>query len=160
VVAVDGDHDWRNLTLALGRPDLAERTDLRTATGRVDRRGEVNAAVQQWIADRDPAQAAGVLQAHGVPAAAAVHVGDLLGDPQLRHRRAFGELHQPGWEKPLTVDAGVALFEEIPAPTPRPAPRMAQHTRQLCATLLGLTDAEIDNLVNDGVLELAPESNR
>jgi hypothetical protein len=37
---------------------------------------------------------------------------------------------------------------------------MAQHTRQLCATLLGLTDAEIDNLVNDGVLELAPESNR
>ena len=41
------------------------------------------------------------LQAAGVAAGAATHVADLLNDPQLRHRHAFGQLPQPGWEEPL-----------------------------------------------------------
>jgi crotonobetainyl-CoA:carnitine CoA-transferase CaiB-like acyl-CoA transferase len=38
-----------------------------------------------------------------------------------------------------------------------PAPVMGQHTRSVCQTILELSDAEIGQLAQDGVLELAEE---
>jgi crotonobetainyl-CoA:carnitine CoA-transferase CaiB-like acyl-CoA transferase len=38
-------------------------------------------------------------------------------------------------------------------PTIEAAPASAAHTREICTTLLGLTDAEIDALIEAGVLE-------
>jgi hypothetical protein len=55
----------------------------------------------------------------------------------------------------LTVETGVALFDAIAAPMLNSAPAMAQDTRLVCRTVLGLGDAEIDRLALDGVLELA-----
>jgi crotonobetainyl-CoA:carnitine CoA-transferase CaiB-like acyl-CoA transferase len=53
------------------------------------------------------------------------------------------------------VETGIALFDAIAPPVLNPAPVMAQHTRSVCQTILELTDAEIDQLAQDGVLELA-----
>ena len=45
---------------------------------------------------------------------------------------------------------------DTPAPPAlNPAPVMAQHTRSLCQSILELSDADIDQLAEDGVLELA-----
>lgn len=154
-VRVDGDTDWINLTKAISRPDLAQRTDLATAEGRVAAREELDRAIQEWAASLSAQDAAAQLQAVGVAAGAAAHVRDLLDDPQLRHRQAFGELPQPGWDKPLTVETGIALFESIAPPALHPAPVMAADTRSLCRTLLDLSDTDIDKLAEDGVLELA-----
>jgi crotonobetainyl-CoA:carnitine CoA-transferase CaiB-like acyl-CoA transferase len=157
VVAVDGDTDWINLAKLIGRDDLAHRPDLNTPSGRVTAREEVDRAVEAWTATLSAQDAAAQLQAAGVAAGAATHVADLLNDPQLRHRHAFGQLPQPGWEEPLTVETGIALFDAIAVPRLNPAPVMAQDTRSVCRTVLELGDAEIDKLAADGVLELAGE---
>jgi crotonobetainyl-CoA:carnitine CoA-transferase CaiB-like acyl-CoA transferase len=154
VVAVAGDADWTNLAKAMGRSDLADRPDLATASGRVAARAEVDGALQEWTLPLTPLDAATQLQAAGVAAGAAAHVSDLLDDPQLRHRHAFGELPQPGWKNPHVVETGIALFDGIAAPALNPAPTMAQQTRSICRNVLQLSDSDIAQLAEDGILEL------
>ncbi|KBZ61136.1 CoA transferase [Mycobacterium marseillense] len=157
-VTVDGDADWLNLAAAIGRDDLAQRADLSTADGRLAHREELDRAVEQWAMPLDPQDAAAQLQAVGVAAGAAAHVKDLLDDPQLAHRHALGQLRQPGWDEPLTVETGIALFDAIAPPQLNPAPVMAQDTRSVCHAVLKLSDTEIDQLAREGVLELSDES--
>jgi crotonobetainyl-CoA:carnitine CoA-transferase CaiB-like acyl-CoA transferase len=155
VVAVNDDTDWIKLAKLIGRDDLAHRSDLSTADGRLAHREELDRAVEAWSTPLEPHDAAAQLQGVGIAAGAAAHVKDLLDNPQLAHRHALGQLPQPGWDEPLTVEAGIALFDAIAPPALNPAPVMAQHTRGVCQTILGLSDAEIDQLTEDGVLELA-----
>ena len=89
-VAVDGDTDWIKLATAIGRNDLAYRSDLSTADGRLAHREELDRAVEAWATLLESHDAAAQLQAVGVAAGAAAHVKDLLDDPQLAHRHALG----------------------------------------------------------------------
>ncbi|MBJ7337135.1 CoA transferase [Mycolicibacterium sp.] len=156
-MTVDGDTDWIRLANTIGRSDLADRPDLATPNGRIDHRDEIDRAVEEWSISLDPRDAAARLQAAGVAAGAAAHVKDLLDDPQLVHRHAFTRLPQPGWDDPLTVETGIALFDAIETPQMNPAPVMAQDTRTVCRTILKLDDAAIDQLARDGVLALPQE---
>jgi crotonobetainyl-CoA:carnitine CoA-transferase CaiB-like acyl-CoA transferase len=153
-VTVEDDEQWRNLATAIGRDDLGANPDYATAAGRVRHREVLDAAVQQWITPLTPREAQNRLQAGGVPAGAATHVKDLLDDPHLRARRQLGQQNQPGYPAPLTVTTGPALFENIPQPELKPAPLMAADTRDVCHTLLGMSDEEIDHLHAAGVLDL------
>ncbi|MGO9151892.1 CaiB/BaiF CoA transferase family protein [Mycobacterium sp.] len=153
-VTVQGDADWANLAEVVGRPGLADKPEYATAAARVARRDELDALLRDWIAPLTPRQAQERLQAGGVAAGAAVHVKDLLAEPHLVARRRLGELAQPGYEQPLEVFMGPALFENIPEPELRPAPAMAADTRDICRSLLGMSDTEIDELAAAGVLEL------
>lgn len=154
-VTVQGDDDWANLAKVIGRPDLADKPEYATAAGRVARRDELDTLLQEWIEPLTPREAQERLQAGGVAAGAAAHVKDLLTEPHLLARHQLGELSQPGHEKPLEVFMGPALFENIPEPLLRPAPAMASDTRDICRSLLEMSEAEVDELVAAGVLELS-----
>lgn len=153
-VTVQGDDDWTKLTNAIGRPDLADKREYATAAGRVANREQLDALLQDWIAPLTPREAQERLQEGGVAAGAAVHVKDLLTEPHLTARNRLGELSQPGYNEPLEVFLGPAMFENIPEPDLRPAPTMGADTREACRNLLGMSDAEIDKLVAAGVLEV------
>jgi crotonobetainyl-CoA:carnitine CoA-transferase CaiB-like acyl-CoA transferase len=153
-VTVQGDDDWVNLAKAIGRPELADKPEYATAADRVARRAELDALLQEWIAPLTPREVQERLQAAGVAAGAAVHVKDLLTEPHLAARHQLGELSQPGHEEPLEAFMGPALFENIPEPVLRAAPAMAADTRDICSRLLEMPDAEFDELLAAGVLEL------
>ncbi|MET0703168.1 MAG: CoA transferase [Mycobacterium sp.] len=159
VVAVDTDDAWASLTELLGAAELASRPELKTAAGRVEHRGEIDQAVQTWIQPLEPREAAARLQARGIAAGAAEHVRDLLNDPQLIARAQFGELSQPGYSSPISVEAGPALFDAIAVPELRATPLMGQDTYQVCSDVLGFSDSQIDELASAGVIELREASN-
>jgi crotonobetainyl-CoA:carnitine CoA-transferase CaiB-like acyl-CoA transferase len=152
VIDVDGDDDWRRLANAIERPDLGAQA-LGTAAGRVAHRAELGAALAAWTSSLTKQEAAERLQSVGVAAGAAQHVMDLIGDPHLRARQQFTELPQPGLPAPVITESGPALFDSLPPPVPRPAPMMAEHTREICRELLGLNESEINELIGAGVLE-------
>jgi crotonobetainyl-CoA:carnitine CoA-transferase CaiB-like acyl-CoA transferase len=153
-VTVDGDDDWANLAKVIGRPELADKADYATAADRAAHRDELDALLQEWIAPLTPREAQERLQAGCVAAGAAVHVKDLLTEAHLAARHQLGELPQPGYDGPLEVTMGPALFESLPEPQLRPAPAMAENTREVCHQLLDMSDADIDELVAAGVLEV------
>ena len=93
-----------------------------------------------------------MLQAAGVPAGFMQRADEYEDDPQLQARDFFRVLEQPGLE-PMTVDNAPFRSERIPEPACGRAPELGEHTREVCAELLGMSAAEVDRLIASGVLE-------
>jgi len=76
---------------------------------------------------------------------------DLLSDPQLAHRGHFQQLpHTHLGELPFDR-AGFRLSEH-PGGFDRAAPDLGEHSLELLRELLGLSDAAIERLQEDGVV--------
>nr|WP_232295586.1 CoA transferase [Parafrankia sp. EUN1f] len=152
VVDVRGDEHWARLTTVLGRPELAVG-ELASAGGRRARWAEVEELIARWTAQCTPAQVTAILQEAGVPAGAMVRLPEELTDPQLVARQSFRTLEHPLLSRPVPANARIARFSTIADPPLRPAPVPGEHTREICRTLLGLTEDEIDRLAAAGVLQ-------
>jgi crotonobetainyl-CoA:carnitine CoA-transferase CaiB-like acyl-CoA transferase len=151
VVAVSGDAMWPRLAKLLGRVDWAADASLKTANGRRRIESEIEAAITQWTSTRTPDAAMAELQGIGVAAGVARLPIDLLSDPQLGARgfiqeidRAFiGKHPQPSLpfregEQPLAIRT---------AP-----PTLGEHNHEILSGLLGLSEAEIDQLTRDRII--------
>ena len=92
------------------------------------------------------------LQAAGVPAAMMMRPDDHEADPHLRARGIGTELDQPGLGV-VRMEQGPFRSRAIPPVRITPAPEHGEHTREICATVLGLEEREIDALFAAGVLE-------
>jgi crotonobetainyl-CoA:carnitine CoA-transferase CaiB-like acyl-CoA transferase len=63
----------------------------------------------------------------------------------------------PLFEVPLPAETGPAPFRNIPASPQRPAPLPGADTRGVCRDVLGMTDRQIQNLIDAGVLFAAED---
>ena len=104
--------------------------------------------LSDWCASMSAEEVAERVRALGVPAARMAYPPDLLHDPQLVARGFLWPLDQPDIG-PLVLDG--LTYTSLPAQ--RPAPRLGQHTREICSEDLGLSDAEVAALFDSGVLE-------
>ena len=167
--------DVRFVTLAAkADPDDAEHLLLSCAGDdewcvvslRSDRDREAAAAVSgglaldQWAARYAPAEVAEQLQAVGVAAGPMLRPDDVYEHPQLRWRHVLTEMTHPLFDVPLPSEARPAPFRNIPPAPLRPAPLPGADTRRICGDVLGLTGAQIDQLITDGVLFADGEPDR
>ena len=85
------------------------------------------------------------LQDRGIPAATVASSGDLFEDEQLAARGFWRRLDHPVMG---SIVANRAPFRsDTDASGPRSAaPLLGQHTREIAADVLGMTEAEIDDL--------------
>jgi crotonobetainyl-CoA:carnitine CoA-transferase CaiB-like acyl-CoA transferase len=158
VVAVRDSRDWQALCDAIGRPDLRADARLVDSAGRLAHRPELEAAVAAWTAQHSPQQVMERLQAQRVPAARMLRLDEYLQNPHFAARRLFRRFEQPGLQAPMITEAGPVAFSGLPEPELRPAPFVAQHSEEIVREILGLTPAEIEALVAEGVIEtMAPE---
>jgi benzylsuccinate CoA-transferase BbsF subunit len=92
------------------------------------------------------------LQAKGIPAAAVHHPRSQFEDPQLGHREFFQPLDQLALGD-LFLEGACFKSDTMPLQAAKSAPLLGQHTREICSSLLGLPDAEVERLFEEGVLE-------
>jgi crotonobetainyl-CoA:carnitine CoA-transferase CaiB-like acyl-CoA transferase len=78
---------------------------------------------------------------------------DELADPHLAARQSFRVMSHALLPQPVPANARIARFSSIADPPLRPAPASGEHTRVICRALLAMTDAEIDGLARNGVLQ-------
>jgi crotonobetainyl-CoA:carnitine CoA-transferase CaiB-like acyl-CoA transferase len=154
-LSVTSDEEWRALTDAMGRTDLARDERLSTLEGRRAHHDQIDAAIAQHLARLDLAEAVDDLLRVGVPVAA-VNDPRLMGrHPHLRARGYFEEIDHPVAGVlptpvlPFRVD-GVARWGRSPAPL------FGQHNHDILDGLLGLSDDEIARLEKDGVIASRP----
>jgi len=151
VVAASDDAMWRRLARLLDRGDWASDPALGTAAGRRNIEGEIEAVIAAWTSSRTPDEAMRALQAAGIASGVARLPIDLLQDPHLHARgfiqevdRAFiGRHPQPSLP-----------FREggMPLPIRSAPPTLGEHNREILSGVLGLADAEIDELARDGII--------
>ncbi|MCY1168105.1 Succinyl-CoA:(R)-benzylsuccinate CoA-transferase subunit BbsF [compost metagenome] len=150
-ISIATDDQWRALADVLGR-DALDRPEWRDLAAREADADRLDAALSVLTRDWDGYALMARLQARAVPAGVVQNAADLVDDdPQLRHR--------DHWRYLPHAEMGTSLYNGPPfrfasGPTgPRfAAPLLGEHTRELLATRLGLSDGEIDALDSAGVL--------
>jgi crotonobetainyl-CoA:carnitine CoA-transferase CaiB-like acyl-CoA transferase len=151
-VAVTSDAQWRALVEVMGRPAWAQDHALGTVAGRRAAADRIDGEIGAWCADREARTAADALLAAGVPAAPVSSAATLVANPHLRAR---------GFFQPITHGVvGTHAYPTLPMPVAsaaypwftRPAPTLGQHTEEVLHDLLGLTDAQIEQLRADGII--------
>jgi crotonobetainyl-CoA:carnitine CoA-transferase CaiB-like acyl-CoA transferase len=153
VITVRDNADFAALAGVLGQPELAARPAYATPAARAASRGQLDARVAAWTRQRSPREAARELQAAGVPAGPMLRAPEHLTDPHLAGRRFLTPASHPLIAGPLPGERASAVFERMPDAPRLPAPLAGQQTREVAARLLGLSAADIQSLLADGILE-------
>ena len=125
-VACVGEAHWAGLGPALGRPELVSDPRFATAGKRAVHDGALARILEEVFAQRPAAEWRDLLDDHGVPAEVSTNVF------------ADGPV------------GPVVRLSDTPAKVPGRAPRLGQHSREILGSI-GLTSAEIDELVASGV---------
>ena len=151
-VSAGAAEEWASLCRAIGRPELASDPRFSSAAARKANEDELDRIVSDWCRSRDRWAAAEALQAAGVPAFPSASSADLRTDPHLAAREAFHEFEHP--------EVGVKAHFRAPwrwtrraNGTGRRAPCLGEHTGEVLREVLGLTEDEIENLRERGIVE-------
>ena len=146
--------EWQSLCGTIGRPELASDPRFASPAARKANEDALDRIISAWCRTRDRWAAAESLQAAGVPAFPSVSSADLRTDRHLAARGAFHEFDHP--------EVGVRAHFRVPwrwsrraNGTGRRAPCLGEHTGEVLREVLGLTEAEIAGLHEEGIVESA-----
>lgn len=146
--------DWGKLLVAIGREELANDPRFANIIARREHRQEVDAIVQEWISQRTMTEAVEHLQNQGVPAGPVLSPEELVHDEHLQARDMVVDLKHPtrGVVPGVKVLGMPVKFVNNPVHFDQPAPALGQHNEEIYERLLGLDDAKLAELKEQGVI--------
>jgi crotonobetainyl-CoA:carnitine CoA-transferase CaiB-like acyl-CoA transferase len=150
VIGANNAANFARLMRAVGRADLADDPALAANAARVRRQGEIDGAIAAWTATLGADEIVERLAEVSVPASRVYSVADMAADPHYAARGLF-EVVTAG-ERSFTLPAVGPKLSETPARTDWPGRALGADTRAVLGERLGLSDAELDQLVAAGVV--------
>ena len=122
-----------------------------TIVGRLRNRDELEEAISSWTREQEAAAIENRLQAAGVPAHVVSRSNDLARDVDLREVGHLNKINDPVFGEAEIEGPRFSLDRTSLAPTQR-GPRIGEHTKEVLATVLGMSDTEIAQLSEAGIL--------
>ena len=150
-VSTMSDKEWAALSRAVERPDLLEDPRFTSPALRDRNINDRLALIQDILLTRTTADWLARLEAENVPCAPALTRSEVVDHPQVAASEILLEFDHPHAGH-LRQTRPAARFEGTPATIRRGAPRLGEHTDEVLADLLGLSDAEIAALRAAGVI--------
>lgn len=158
IVAITG-RQWPALVetagIASGVAEIEARRglDMKREGDRYLATEDIAALLAPWCAEQDLAQLSATLTAGGVSWGPYQSVQQAVADDWRcsTDNPMFQEVEQPGIGTYLTPGSPLD-FGAAPRETVRPAPALGQHTDQILAEILGLSDGEIAKLHDDNIV--------
>ncbi|MCW2550004.1 MAG: L-carnitine dehydratase/bile acid-inducible protein [Mycobacterium sp.] len=157
VLATLSESYWPRLCDVLEMPAEARDPALERNADRLLQRERVERLVADALRRRTTADWEARLLAADIPYAPVLSVGQALQQPQVVARGLVQSMPHPRLGDIDVVGSPLRLSES-PAPDPRPAPLLGEHTRQILHRVLGVTHVTLDSLERDGVLSADPNS--
>jgi crotonobetainyl-CoA:carnitine CoA-transferase CaiB-like acyl-CoA transferase len=150
-IAIDAsaDEQWRRLSEIVGGRLLAPR--FAGLIGRLRNREEIDRAIGQWTQTRDGDETERLLQRAGVPAHIVSRAGDLARDRHLRAANHFRRIEDPEFGA-AEIEGPRFQFERTKLAETRRAPRIGEHSNEILREVCGLSESEIAELTEAGVL--------
>jgi len=152
IIAVLSESFWGKLCDALERPDLATDPRFATPTGRRDHRDEVDAAIAEITRTRTVAEWEARLKEYDVPHAPVLGVTAALSHPHAVAREMVVEAEH-STIGPMRLAGRPIKFPGSPQRPSTAPPTMGQHTAEVLRDELGYSEAEIDALRRDGIID-------
>lgn len=150
-LSVRSDAEWKALAGVIGAPELAGLS-LETRRARHD---ELDARITAWTAAQEAQPAQDALQELGIPAARMLDSDSVHWDAHLLSRDYWDFMKHPRMQPYPQPAPAWRLLEVNPCPR-RPAPMFGEHNREILGGLLGLSEAELTELAEAGVIAAAP----
>jgi crotonobetainyl-CoA:carnitine CoA-transferase CaiB-like acyl-CoA transferase len=116
-------------------------------------REAIEAELVCWLQERTASEAMETLQQAGIPAGRMKRVSDLPEFAAYRERQTFRMETHPYLPDPFVSEALIAKSERLAPPPTRAAPLAGEHSAEVMEEWLGMASAEIDTLVQHGVIE-------
>ena len=153
VIAANQDTVFRRLCAAMGTPGLAEDERFADHAARGRNQDELDAIIGDWAAQRPPDAIIETLSAAGVIAGPINTVAEVVNNPQFRSRGMLVEHHDERIGRPVLGPGVVPVLSESPGGVRSAGPaRPGQHNNDIYRGLLGITDEELTELTEQGVL--------
>lgn len=157
IIAVLSESFWGKLCEALERPDLAADPRFATPTLRRERRDEVDRIISEITRTRTVAEWEKRLTAADVPHAPVLGVTAALAHPHALAREMVVEAEH-ATIGPVKVVGRPIKFPGAKQPPVTAPPTLGQHTEAVLRERLGYSDAEIDRLKRDGIIDRRAKS--
>ena len=156
-LAAEDNLAWEVLCMTLDRPDLAADPRFTTQPARKANEEALDGIIAEWTREQDADQAAEELSKRGVTAAPVLVILDMPHHPQLRARGFPVEVTH--LEAGRYRQAGVPWrLTGTPAAVNRPAAMLGEHSSQVLADLLDVSESEYAELIAEGVTgDMPPE---
>jgi|YelNatPaOPRAMG01_1025707.scaffolds.fasta_scaffold02874_5 crotonobetainyl-CoA:carnitine CoA-transferase CaiB-like acyl-CoA transferase len=152
-IAVRSDEEFARLARLMGDPPWAR--EFNTLAERKRREDELEEHIAQWTIRFERYELMHRLQAERIAAGVVLSPRDLLSDPHFKARNFYPLIDHPDHGR-QPVSAPVFRASETPTGIRRPAPCFGQHTREVLGRLLGLSDAQIEDLRGKGIIADVP----
>lgn len=151
VVMAVSDAHWEHILNAIGREDLKDHPDYGSDVKRGAREQEINDMIEAWTLQRTRDEAVRTLREQRIPVSPVRDVSEVLHDPHMHQRGMLRDYHHPELGDVVLPRSPLRLSAyEMPAL--QFYPELGEHNRDVLGQLLGMTDADIDALEEEGVI--------
>ena len=150
-IAVRDQQEWEALCVAIGEPEWTKDPLFSDQYCRWNNRQELDKLIQVWTRQQTASEAMTSLQRAGVPAGVCYNSKGIFEDPHHNARGMFVELEQEIVGRKPIVRLPWLLN---PGPNGRyfPAPMLGEHNDLVFRDLLGLSEAEMEDLRTSKVI--------
>jgi crotonobetainyl-CoA:carnitine CoA-transferase CaiB-like acyl-CoA transferase len=144
-LSIASERTFQNLAIASGHPQWITDPRFAKYNDRRNNWGELIDELEQWSRQLTATEVQAIFDRHGVPSSPYRTVKQAMADPQLAHRHAFAEIHDPGGTF-LALNPPFRLSAAAAAAVPHVAV-LGEHTEELLGEI-GYPPAQIAELVN------------
>ncbi|MBW2139817.1 MAG: CoA transferase [Deltaproteobacteria bacterium] len=142
---------WHSLCDLIGRPDLKDNPNYSSSILRLEHADELDPILSSSFLDRSAEEWFHLAQSLRIPFALVPTMADLLSDTHFKDRRAFVSISHPDLD---SFEAPAIPFKLLKTPALQggASPRLGQHNSEIYKNHLNLSDSEIDQLKDEGVI--------
>lgn len=141
---------WKRLLKVIGREDLMDDPRFETPESRYEHREEIDKIISEWTMQYTKQEAMEILGKADVPASAVMTTVDITNDEYLRRRGTMVEIDHPVRGK--LVIPGNSIQMSASSLEVKPAPLLGEHNEEIYKEFLGLSDQELEELKQAGVI--------
>ena len=153
VIAATTEAEWIRLCEVMGHPEWTKEEKFSDTAGRKENEAELDAHMAEWTVQHPPEELMHTLQDAGVPAGIVATGEDMMAhDPQMRHRKFYRELTHPEIKNSRYRGVTPSFIMSACTVEIRRAPLMGEHNEAILKEKLGLSDQEIDRLIQDEII--------
>ena len=151
-IAVFDNEQWAELCRIMEKPEWIKDPRFSTLSTRKDNEERINNRIGDWTRRLTAEEVMKTLQEKGVPAGVVKNAGEVYGDPQLKTRNLFWKIDHSEIGPFTHLGTSFELSRTPGRPT-MPSPGIGEHTEYVCTKVLGLSDEEFIELLQEGVFE-------
>jgi formyl-CoA transferase len=154
IIQVGREHQFARMAELIGHPEWVDDARFATRQGWIDHlESDIRPAIESWAASMTTVEASQAMGTAGVAAGPCFSDEQVVHDPHVAARHMLVEVPRTdGVDQPVLVPGNPIKMSAVADGPDSRVPWLGEHTDEVLSAELGLTDAELAELREDGVI--------